>query len=84
MDKTKWDSIAEKVIYTGAIENKWFEFGKDENGIDISKSIISREYSSEWNPDDEPYYLVNDSENSKLHEEYKKLTEKERNIYFGG
>lgn len=46
--------------WTRIIEHKWFEFGKDENGNDIPKTIISREYSSEWKAGDEPYYPVND------------------------
>ena len=130
-DKEKWDSIADKVIYTGAIdayfdyslgnleyrsvrfenevldipnfqgnaavnytdrdtpwtriiEHKWFEFGKDENGDDLPKTIISREYSSEWKPGDEPYYPVNDDKNGKLYAEYKKLADNEKNIIFGG
>ncbi len=130
-DKTKWDGMAKKVIYTGPIdayfdyslgnleyrsvrfetevldkpnfqgnaavnytdaetpwtriiEHKWFEFGKDENGNDLPKTVISREYSSEWKPGDEPYYPVNDERNSKLYAEYKKLAEKEINVVFGG
>ena len=106
-DKAEWNAMAEKVVYTGAIdayfdyalgnleyrsvrfeneildipnfqgnaavnytdretpwtriiEHKWFEFGKDENGNDLPKTIISKEYSSEWKPGDEPYYPVND------------------------
>ena len=47
--------------WTRIIEHKWFEFGKDENGNDLPKTIISREYSSEWKPGDEPYYPVNDA-----------------------
>ena len=47
--------------WTRIIEHKWFEFGKDENGNDIPKTIISKEYSSEWRPGDEPYYPVNDT-----------------------
>ncbi|MGX8704565.1 MAG: UDP-galactopyranose mutase, partial [bacterium] len=46
--------------WTRIIEHKWFEFGKDENGNDLPKTVISREYSSEWKPGDEPYYPVND------------------------
>ena len=131
VDKTKWDRMAEKVVYTGAIdayfnyslgaleyrsvrfdteildipnfqgnaavnytdkdtpwtriiEHKWFEFGKDDNGNDIAKTVISREYSSEWKQGDEPYYPVNDSKNSNLYGEYKKLAEKEKNVIFGG
>ena len=44
--------------WTRIIEHKWFEFGKDENGNDLPKTIISREYSSEWKPEDEPYYCM--------------------------
>ena len=66
------------------IEHKWFEFGKDENGNDLPKTIISREYSSEWKPGDEPYYPVNDTKNSALYEEYLKLAANERKIIFGG
>lgn len=44
--------------WTRIIEHKWFEFGKDEAGNDLPKTIISREYSSEWKPGDEPYYPV--------------------------
>ena len=49
--------------WTRIIEHKWFEFGKDENGDDIPKTIISKEYSSEWKPGDEPYYPVNNEKN---------------------
>ena len=49
--------------WTRIIEHKWFEFGKDEDGNDLPKTIISREYSSEWKPGDEPYYPVNDERN---------------------
>lgn len=131
VDRAKWDAIAEKVVYTGAIdaffnyslgnleyrsvrfenevldipnfqgnaavnytdretpwtriiEHKWFEFGKDENGNDLPKTIISREYSSEWKPGDEPYYPVNDEKNSELYKKYSALAEKEKKIIFGG
>ena len=130
-DKAKWNAMAEKVVYTGAIdayfdyalgnleyrsvrfeneildvpnfqgnaavnytdketpwtriiEHKWFEFGKDENGNDLPKTIISKEYSSEWKPGDEPYYPVNDKKNGELYQKYKALAEKEENIIFGG
>lgn len=130
-DKEKYDALAEKVIYTGAIdayfdyklgaleyrsvrfeteildkpnfqgnaavnytdaetpwtriiEHKWFEFGKDAEGNDLPKTVISREYSSEWKKGDEPYYPVNDEKNGALYEEYKKLAEKEKNVIFGG
>lgn len=131
VDRAKWDAIAEKVVYTGAIdaffnyslgnleyrsvrfenevldipnfqgnaavnytdwetpwtriiEHKWFEFGKDENGNDLPKTIISREYSSEWKPGDEPYYPVNDERNGELYKKYKGLADKEEKVIFGG
>lgn len=70
--------------WTRIIEHKWFEFGKDEKGNDLSETIISREYSSEWKIGDEPYYPVNDEKNRKLYEKYRKLAEKEKNVIFGG
>ena len=70
--------------WTRIIEHKWFEFGKDENGNDLPKTVVSREYSSEWKLGDEPYYPVNDEKNGKLYEEYKALAEQEENIIFGG
>ena len=70
--------------YTRIIEHKWFEFGKDANGNDLPKTVISREYSSEWKLGDEPYYPVNDEKNGKLYAKYKELAEKEKNIIFGG
>lgn len=130
-DKAEWNAMAEKVVYTGAIdayfdyalgnleyrsvrfeneildipnfqgnaavnytdretpwtriiEHKWFEFGKDENGNDLPKTIISKEYSSEWKPGEEPYYPVNDEKNGELYQKYKALAENEENIIFGG
>ena len=130
-DKEKWDGMASKVVYTGAIdayfeyclgyleyrsvrfeneildmpnfqgnaavnytdretpwtriiEHKWFEFGKDENGNDLPKTIISREYSSEWKPGAEPYYPVNDEKNGELYKKYRVLADKEEKIIFGG
>ena len=70
--------------WTRIIEHKWFEFGKDEEGNDLPKTIIGREYSSEWKPGDEPYYPVNDEKNGKLYEEYKKLADAEDKVIFGG
>ena len=70
--------------WTRIIEHKWFEFGKDENGKDIQKTVISREYSSEWKPGDEPYYPVNDKKNSDLYQEYRKLADQENGVIFGG
>ena len=59
--------------WTRIIEHKWFEFGKDEQGNDLPKTVISREYSSEWKPGDEPYYPVNDEKNGNLYDKYKEL-----------
>ncbi len=64
--------------FTRIIEHKFFEFGTQE------KTVISREYSSEWHPGDEPYYPVNDEKNSALYEKYAALAEKEKNVVFGG
>ena len=69
--------------WTRIIEHKWFEFGKDEAGNDLPKTVISKEYSSEWKPGDEPYYPVNDEKNNKLYQEYKKMSEKEEKVIFG-
>lgn len=70
--------------WTRIIEHKWFEFGKDANGNDLPKTVISREYSSEWKVGDEPYYPVNDEKNSELYKKYKALADKESKIIFGG
>lgn len=70
--------------WTRIIEHKWFEFGKDEEGNDLPKTVISREYSSEWKPGDEPYYPVNDEKNGALYGQYKELAEKEPKVIFGG
>ena len=64
--------------FTRIIEHKWFEFG------DQPKTVISREYSSEWKPGDEPYYPVNDERNGALYQEYKKLADAEEKVIFGG
>ena len=130
-EKAKYDALAEKVVYTGAIdayfgyqlgtleyrsvrfetelldqpnfqgnaavnytdretpwtriiEHKWFEFGKDAEGRDLPKTVISREFSSEWKPGDEPYYPVNDEKNGVLYQAYKKLADSETRVIFGG
>ena len=130
-EKAKYDALAEKVVYTGAIdayfgyqigtleyrsvrfetelldqpnfqgnaavnytdretpwtriiEHKWFEFGKDAEGRDLPKTVISREFSSEWKPGDEPYYPVNDEKNGALYQAYKKLADSETRVIFGG
>jgi len=70
--------------WTRIIEHKWFEFGKDEEGNDLPKTVISREYSSEWKLGDEPYYPVNDEKNSALYARYRALADAEENVIFGG
>ena len=67
-----------EVPYTRIIEHKHFEFGRQ------PKTVISREYSSEWSVGMEPYYPVNDEKNNTLFEAYKKLAEKESRVIFGG
>lgn len=73
-----------KTPWTRIIEHKWFEFGKDKNGEDLPKTIISREYSSEWKLGEEPYYPVNDEKNNERYIEYKKLAKAEKKVIFGG
>lgn len=70
--------------WTRIIEHKWFQFGKDDNGSDLPKTVISREYSCEWKPGDEPYYPVNDEKNNALYNAYKALAERESKVIFGG
>ena len=70
--------------WTRIIEHKWFEFGKDENGKELPKTVISREYSSEWKPGDEPYYPVNDEKNNGLYEQYRQMADREEKVCFGG
>ena len=131
VSKDKWDAMADKIVYTGAIdsyfgyklgtleyrsvrfetelldipnfqgnaavnytdeetpwtriiEHKWFEFGKDADGQDLPKTVISKEFSSEWKPGDEPYYPVNDEKNGRLYEDYRKLADQETKVIFGG
>lgn len=70
--------------WTRIIEYKWFEFGLDEHGNKIPKTVISREFSPEWKTGDEPYYPVNDKRNNDLYEQYRLLAEKEEKAIFGG
>ena len=64
--------------YTRIIEHKHFEFGTQ------PKTVISKEYSQEWQPGIEPYYPINDVENGALYERYRLLAEKEEGVIFGG
>ncbi|WP_018361881.1 UDP-galactopyranose mutase [Hoylesella nanceiensis] len=71
------------IPYTRIIEHKHFEkFGQEV--YETNKTVISKEYSTEWKPGMEPYYPVNDERNTKLYQEYKKLADKETNVVFGG
>ena len=70
--------------WTRIIEHKWFQFGKDDEGNDLPKTVISREYSSTWKPGDEPYYPVNDEKNTALYAQYKALADQESRVIFGG
>ena len=67
--------------YTRIIEHKHFVFGSTEPG---TKTVISREYSAEWKPGDEPYYPVNDEENGALYARYKELADAQPQVLFGG
>ena len=69
---------ARETPWTRIIEHKWFEFGTQ------PKTVISREYSSEWKPGAEPYYPVNDERNGALYQQYKALADDEEKVIFGG
>ena len=64
--------------YTRIIEHKHFEFGTQ------PKTVISKEYSQEWQPGIEPYYPINDEENGALYQRYKQLADSEERVIFGG
>jgi UDP-galactopyranose mutase len=68
----------QEIPYTRIIEHKHFEFGYQ------PKTVISKEYSSEWKEGSEPFYPVNDDKNNKLYQQYKNLADKETNVIFGG
>ena len=70
--------------WTRIIEHKWFTFGKDEIGSDLPKTVISREFSLEWKPGEEPYYPVNDEKNGALYQQYRDLAAQEEKVLFGG
>ena len=72
-----------EVPYTRVIEHKHFEmFGQEV--YNSSKTVISKEYSTEWCDGMEPYYPVNDMANTELYAKYKELADKETNVIFGG
>ena len=90
LDKPNFQGVAamnytdRETPWTRIIEHKWFEFGKDAQGNDLPKTVISREYSSEWKLGDEPYYPVNDAKNGELYQRYKALADREEKVVFGG
>ncbi len=74
------NSTSHEVPYTRIVEHKHFDFIGDE----IPKTVITKEYSTEWKVGDEPYYPVNDDKNAELFEKYKVLARDERDVIFGG
>ena len=90
LDKPNYQGVAamnytdRETPWTRIIEHKWFQFGKDDNGNDLPKTVISREYSSEWKVGDEPYYPVNDEKNSVLYQKYRQRAADEKKVLFGG
>ena len=64
--------------YTRIIEHKHFVYGTQ------PKTVITREYSAEWRPGDEPYYPVNDEKNGALYQAYRELAQREQRVIFGG
>ncbi len=70
--------------WTRIIEHKWFTFGRDTQGRELPKTVITREYSREWVPGDEPFYPVGDSVNTALYEKYRALAAQEPGVLFGG
>lgn len=67
-----------EISYTRIIEHKHFEYGQQ------PKTVITREYPSEWKEGDEPYYPINDERNNELYLKYKELADKEEKVIFGG
>lgn len=67
-----------ETLYTRIIEHKHFEFGQQ------PKTVITREYSKEFEQGDEPYYPVNDEKNNLRYAQYKALADGENNVIFGG
>ena len=77
-----------EVPYTRIIEHKHFEYGESLGNIAQEQAkeetIITREYPDKWNKEKEPYYPINDEKNNELYEKYKKLSENDKNVIFGG
>jgi len=71
------------VEYTRIIEHKHFE-PYNERIHQLNKTVISKEYSEEWDETKEGYYPINDEKNNNLYKKYKELADKEKNVIFGG
>ena len=72
------------IPWTRIIEHKWFQFGRDDDWIEIPGTIVSKEDSGEWSPGQEPYYPIRDDANIELLNRYAELASKEKNVIFGG
>lgn len=90
MDKQNHQGVAvvnytdRAIPWTRIIEHKWFQFGRDDQGQEIPGTIVSKEYSAEWEPGDEPYYPITDEANMILYSRYSALARKEKNVIFDG
>ena len=73
-----------EVPWTRIIEHKHFEFGRDEQGNPLPKTVITREYPADWQPGDEPYYPINDERNTELYARYAELAAQEGDVVFAG
>ena len=72
-----------EVPYTRVIEHKHFEpYNKEVQ--ELNETVVSYEYSEEWNKDKEPYYPINDEKNNNIYKKYKELADQEKNVIFGG
>ena len=72
------------IPWTRIIEHKWFQFGRDDDGNEIPGTIVSKEYSVDWEPGEEPYYPIADEANMELYHRYDELAVKEKEVIFGG
>lgn len=73
-----------EIPWTRIIEHKWFQFGKDDQGLEIPCTIVSKEYSAEWHPGKEPYYPIRDDANIEKLNLYAELAAHEQDTIFGG
>ena len=72
------------VPWTRIIEHKWFQFGRDDDGAELPKTVVSREFSSEWTPGAEPFYPLGDEKNLALYARYRALAEAQPKVIMGG